>query len=526
MKTNIRFLVKRLTSFNPEHIQINDGNANIRTIKFFTKAQTAFEPDILYISQDAYAFNKIPGKSTLNLVCIGFNPIENNLSGNAGLNLIVLKQGADIFNVFNAVEDALLKEQVLDFWSEKFINILSENRSLQYLIDTGYEMLENPFYIFDNYGKCIGRTDNVSIANDPVWNEFSATGYISYNTFMSSIENGLVVLVDNAVEPFIWHSPCGKLGKIFSKIEIENKKTGTLAIIEYNRQFNEDDLRLASLFCDAFSAYLQKNEVINYSNDKICQTAFEDILSRKNTGREIVDEIMKMLKLQSKAALCAVSIDLGTSYGYTEISLAHLGSILEKEIGNSKAIAYDNRIFLLLTSKNNNYLFEKELQLLEEFLAGREIHAGISSFFNEFELIYEHYLQSLKALELGKKIDAGISIYLYDNYSICHFIEEFLTDVDYMEFCHPALLALIEYDRNNNSSLAQTLYIYLIYSRNVTDTANTLNIHRNTVIYQLKKICEITNIDLKNSNVILQLHISYKMLELEKSKKSGGSHEN
>ncbi|MCR4435965.1 MAG: helix-turn-helix domain-containing protein [Clostridiales bacterium] len=524
MKTNINFLTEILAPFQPVYIQIKSENTNISAIKFLSETQSTFEPDILYVARGLMDPGIFSDPYLLNIICMGSVPLQNNDSWNPKLNLIVLKEDVDIYNVFNAIQAALSKEQQLDFWSSRFISSLASAQSLQDLIDTGYEMLGNPIYISDVYGKCIGMTNNVDVIDDIVWNELSTSGYISHDTFVFNTKNNLAKMIDNSDEPFIWHDSYTKSGKIyrkiFRKIKIEDKHRGTVAIVEYNKPFNEYDLKLASLFCDVVSAYLQENELLDDSIRKMYESIIVELLSEKIISKEIMEEKRKMLNFQSKATLCAVSIDLCMAYEQTELTLTNLSRIIEKKITNSKAIVYNNIIFLLLSSNNKKYFFEKELKILEEFIKGRQIQVGVSRLFHKFEYLYQHYIQSVKALELGKKINKEKQIYLYDDYSVYHIIEDFLTKRDFFEFCHPSLLALIEYDKQNNTTFTHTLYTYINSSKSISDTSNILNIHRNTVIYQIKKISDITNIDFENSNVILQLQISFKMLELYKAKQT------
>ena len=47
---------------------------------------------------------------------------------------------------------------------------------------------------------------------------------------------------------------------------------------------------------------------------------------------------------------------------------------------------------------------------------------------------------------------------------------------------------LIRYDREHNSELAYTLYIYLLHEQNISKTAAEMHMHRNSVIYRIHKI--------------------------------------
>ena len=72
------------------------------------------------------------------------------------------------------------------------------------------------------------------------------------------------------------------------------------------------------------------------------------------------------------------------------------------------------------------------------------------------------------------------------------------------EFMEDKLNAFIEYDQKNESELLETLEVLVnnLGARNVT--ANALHLHRNTLIYRIKKIENQTGYDLSDPNSILR----------------------
>ena len=84
---------------------------------------------------------------------------------------------------------------------------------------------------------------------------------------------------------------------------------------------------------------------------------------------------------------------------------------------------------------------------------------------------------------------------------------------DYREMLHPSLIKLEDYDRHYNTGLMGTLKQYLICARNITKAAGILNIHRNTLLYRLNRIKEITNLDLENGDEFVKMMFHIKIRE-------------
>lgn len=64
---------------------------------------------------------------------------------------------------------------------------------------------------------------------------------------------------------------------------------------------------------------------------------------------------------------------------------------------------------------------------------------------------------------------------------------------------HATMTPLVEYDRQNDSNLLETLRIYLEKNCNLDEVSATLYIHRNTIRYRLKQIEKLTNRSLKST---------------------------
>lgn len=84
------------------------------------------------------------------------------------------------------------------------------------------------------------------------------------------------------------------------------------------------------------------------------------------------------------------------------------------------------------------------------------------------------------------------------------------------EFCPSAVTMLQAYDAKHNTPLLETLEKYLLYVGNPVTAAKALNIHRNTLLYRVNKIKELTQVDLDNGKERLKIQLYLKFLEYQK----------
>ena len=105
--------------------------------------------------------------------------------------------------------------------------------------------------------------------------------------------------------------------------------------------------------------------------------------------------------------------------------------------------------------------------------------------------------------------------YRFSDYAMAFIISNASEKVFYKDLVSQAFMDLLTYDRNHSTSLSNTLEHYVKNKFNVTHTAADLYLNRSTVLAHLKKIQEITSMDLDDWHTHLHLLISFALLENE-----------
>lgn len=83
---------------------------------------------------------------------------------------------------------------------------------------------------------------------------------------------------------------------------------------------------------------------------------------------------------------------------------------------------------------------------------------------------------------------------------------------DHMRAFHEAELGLLrEYDREHRAALVLTLDAYFAAGRSLAATARRLQTHRNTVLYRLRRIEALAQVQLRNPQVDLELQVALRI---------------
>lgn len=100
----------------------------------------------------------------------------------------------------------------------------------------------------------------------------------------------------------------------------------------------------------------------------------------------------------------------------------------------------------------------------------------------------------------------------YQSIGMHHYLYRLKNDRNSLQFSESVIRTLIEYDKQNNQSLIETLQVFLENYGNQKKTAEELYIHRRTLSYRLKRINEITNLDLQIFEHRLILWLAIKLI--------------
>lgn len=79
------------------------------------------------------------------------------------------------------------------------------------------------------------------------------------------------------------------------------------------------------------------------------------------------------------------------------------------------------------------------------------------------------------------------------------------------EFCDARLGTLRDYDRNRGGQLVETLAAYFASGRSLSATAQRLRTHRNTVLYRLRRVEEVTHLDLHDPQIELEVQVALRI---------------
>ncbi|MCL1895340.1 MAG: helix-turn-helix domain-containing protein [Clostridiales bacterium] len=219
---------------------------------------------------------------------------------------------------------------------------------------------------------------------------------------------------------------------------------------------------------------------------------------------------------------------------FRDIEASQLLKKLAKQLPEARLIPYNDSILVINYYKTVASREEADewVTAIRDILREANAEMGIAVPEESLRTMHLSYKRAVMAIEYGKRIrlkraiDAGegvdvnryqgYDIYAYETYYIYHIIDLIRTENRTIlegSQCMRALAKLYAFDRENKTDNLKLLYGYLINERSASKTASAMHMHRNNVIYRIKRIEHIIKINLDEYHYRFKLLLSYRIID-------------
>lgn len=124
------------------------------------------------------------------------------------------------------------------------------------------------------------------------------------------------------------------------------------------------------------------------------------------------------------------------------------------------------------------------------------------------------YSEALQAMQLGQRLKLINQVVEYSSLGIYNLLRDLEDNESVKKFNQQVIGPLVAYDEQHKGSLIETIDAYFAHHGNVSKTAEALYVHRNTLLYRLDRIQELTGHDLDRAEMRLALHLALKFWQL------------
>jgi len=321
--------------------------------------------------------------------------------------------------------------------------------------------------------------------------------------------------------------PCSELSsapsasRCVAAIVIEGKLAGYLSLLGAPSSLDELDRLAAEQGALACAVELAKRRAVEAVEDRLRGDLLDLILTASSAEEGALAR--RTAEIGYNLERCHVAAIFGLNERPPQ-TLALLASEFQARLMNSGInpflCPYDGELIALCSAQD-----AATLKQLEELIrATRErfvqispdtsLAVGVGRPGEGLEGLRRSFDQAREALALAQSIFGGKEVLHFSDLGIYRLLCQLQASEELTEFYEQTLGSLVQYDADHNTELAATLEAFFAHHGNVSQAAESLYLHRNSLLYRLERIGEITGLDLNDADDRFSLQLALKIRPL------------
>ena len=365
-----------------------------------------------------------------------------------------------------------------------------EHRTIDAVIQTFHELTGNPVLVVDKQFSCLAYAPKEPV-NDEEWTEITTTGFAG-TQFLKQVEDSISFYTRKN-----YHTPqitiTAKKGGGYSRrmvkdISRDGNHLGGVEILEYAKELSSFEEQLLPFVCDLLFLELERSSQPALYHTSRQESALEKLFSASSEDVDLSifpeneNYVIGLMKLPDSKL-------------YTSASLKN-----EEIMKDCYLISTDGLLLIVLHGENMQIRTARtRIREMVKHFSRSIIYSPLfhdlqilRMYYTEFETVREYLNHSQQAYAV-----TFISMFVQNQLQKMTESSQLL-----LRMTNP-FAALKNYDDLHDSSLLHTLEVYLSCFCDLNKASEELFIHRNTLNYRIRRICQITGLELEDNEEIL-----------------------
>lgn len=197
----------------------------------------------------------------------------------------------------------------------------------------------------------------------------------------------------------------------------------------------------------------------------------------------------------------------------TQNRAARLATLIQRRLPHSYPYQLQDSLVVLINMRRTRELFEPVTAdndiwaLLEPLLAAHSCCAAISDEFADFAQSLQYEQQAVKTLDAGRQHNPDTVLYRFETSALDLLLQNSRGELPPERYCTARVQALLEYDHDHEGGLVRTLAAWLRSGAKINQITKELKINKTTLYYRLRRVEEITGLNLGEYRTRLYLCI-------------------
>ncbi len=431
--------------------------------------------------------------------------------------LIALPQEANLTSLERAInklivnQAAQISQRALEI-QRQLTSHAAENRDLNSLIQIMARSMAKPVVVHDDAGVMMAQVY-------PNMTRRSNTGRsilqsVPYSAFQNWLKRDAP-----ATQGSIIHSPIGYT----TVLKVEKRIAGYLSLIDDADVLSEFDRQVLTYGADVCAIELAKTRAIASAVEQ----ARGDWVQMWLSGTPADDDLLTTRAQQAgfdASSPFVVSVFRATTQAGAALPLEPLISLVRDDMTRRNiegAAGQYVDVIVALYPLDDSPQAVGRVRAIVDAVRGQlvtrtpsgAVSAGMSRPADSLGMLREAYREAKDSISIAAELGERDSTTFYGDLKLYQLLlslkEKSLGSL--RRFYDESLRLLVEHDERKQSDLVRTLSGFFEANGNLAKAAEDLNVHRNTLVYRLERISELTGLDLNDADNRLILNLALKI---------------
>ena len=392
--------------------------------------------------------------------------------------------------------------------------LVYRNAGLDALCELGASLMDNPICIHDDWFVMVAQSAELTEVMPPDYIMTSSKAFIP-RIIVEDFKYDSDYLETYAHRTAqLWNASPGRPPCLYANLWEGSVYRGRLLVVKHHRDFLKRDYLLTELLAQrAMSLLGRKRLGLDRPHRSMDDIVYDLLLGRRDDPKER-QQLAGMLGWSREAPL--VCARMRSQQPGTDTVMEHaLHSDLFRTFPRGYIMLAEGQQCVIVNADQEGASLAELRHRLAPLCRDYCLYAGLSLPVRGLEELRIAYRQAEIALDQAFQLRGARWIIPFDDCALEYLLGLARADMPLNRLVAPELARLMAFDAQRDTRYFETLRTYLLQERDIPRTAKALIIHRTTLLYRLKKIQEITGLDLDDPWRRLYLMLSLRILETE-----------
>lgn len=398
----------------------------------------------------------------------------------------------------NAYTESMLAE-----YTNQVISHIAKGCTIEELVVFTYQTFDLSIIVTDPGYRYITYAGDEEVG-DPYWHQIIHSGEPTDHTIMEHyINDGLMTAITSSKEAlYIDWGVCEDYPQTCGPVYIDSNLEGFVSVLFMDEALLDFSLQLNNLLCQFCTILMRsKNFRLKYAINPVKELLAQKFFDTVNYPTVAsLEEYLATVQIEEPFCIAVLS-----ERDQDPVVLSHIESRIVKGRSDILYLVKDQKLYLLFHQLEQKKLESKFSNLVQKY----GIYCGISTVFTSLTNRHVYVQQAELAYQTAKLLEQS---------SCCISFAETLSESLLLQpvqkllpenIVPKSLQRLMNYDKMHETELAKTLEMYLYQRNDINKTSKALHIHRNTLIYRLNKIRDLTETDIDNPKMAWDLQLAF-----------------